>query len=138
MEAVTAALDAVARASDERSGFADFARQRHDLIQTYGELRERELTKLASLGSALAGALRRRGVAEPAASFTAEVGIAVFKIAFERWVGDPKRRRWGHHMREVMGTLEAVAGGRGAAGARAAHAKPAPTPTGRRREGRRQ
>jgi AcrR family transcriptional regulator len=138
MEAVTAALYAVARASDERPGFADFARQRHGLIQTYAELRERELIKLASLGSAMAEALQRRGVAEPAASFTAEVGIAVFKTAFERWVRDPKQRKWGHHMREVLGMLAGVAGDRGAVGAHAADAKASPTATRRRGEGRRQ
>ena len=49
---------------------------------------ERELIKLASLAAALADALRRRGVADPAATLTAEAGIAVFKVAFERWV-DP-------------------------------------------------
>ena len=52
------------------------------------ELRERELIKLASLAAAIAGTLRGRGVKEPAASLTAEAGIAVFKVAFERWVND--------------------------------------------------
>ena len=33
-------------------------------------------------------ALRRRGVEDPAASLTAEAGIAVFRIAFERWVNE--------------------------------------------------
>ena len=39
-------------------------------------------------GGALADALRRRGVSDPAASLTAQAGIAVFRIAFERWL-DP-------------------------------------------------
>ena len=34
----------------------------------------------------MADALRKRGVTDPAASLTAEAGIAVFKIAFERWL----------------------------------------------------
>ncbi|GAA4237202.1 hypothetical protein FHR32_006211 [Streptosporangium album] len=53
------------------------------------ELRERELTKLAALAAAMAEALRGRGVSEPAASLTAETGIAVFKVAFARRVGEP-------------------------------------------------
>ena len=114
MEVVATAVDAVARASDETPGFADFARQRQALIQAHAELRERELIKLASLGSAMAEALRRRGVAEPAASLAGEAGIAVFKIAFERWVGDTRRRKWAHHVREAMEELRAVARGGGA------------------------
>ena len=45
---------------------------------------ERELIKLALLAAAVAGSLRRRGVADPAAILTAETGIANFKIAFDR------------------------------------------------------
>ena len=66
-----------------------FARQRYEIIAANAELQERELIKLASLSAALAGALRRRGVRTDAASLAAEVAIAVFKIAFERWVSDP-------------------------------------------------
>jgi len=41
-------------------------RQRHTVIAANTELRERELIKLASLASALADTLRRRGVRDPA------------------------------------------------------------------------
>jgi hypothetical protein len=53
-------------------------------------------------------ALRRRGVREPSASLAAEAGVAAFKVGFERWVDDPRRRKMGHHLREAMrgfGTL---------------------------------
>ncbi len=70
-----------------------FARQRYEIIAANAELQERELIKLASLSAALAGALRRRGVADHAASLAAEVAIAVFKIAFERWVSRPRPSR---------------------------------------------
>ena len=40
----------------------------------------------------LPGALRERGVKEPAASLAAEAGIAAFRIAFERWVSETRRR----------------------------------------------
>jgi hypothetical protein len=39
-------------------------------------------------------------------------------------LNDPKQRRWGQHMREVVRTLKAVAGGWGAAG----HAEPTRRP----------
>jgi AcrR family transcriptional regulator len=108
LEAVAAALAEVARRSDEEPAFADFARTRHALIRTYAELHERELSKHASLASAIAGALRQRGVTEPAASLAAEAGIAAFKVGFERWIDDPKRRKMGAHMLEVMRGLGAV------------------------------
>jgi AcrR family transcriptional regulator len=89
MEAVAAGLRAGAEALSERR---DFSRQRHAVISANAELRERELIKLASLAGALADALRRRGVADPAASLTAEAGIAVFRVAFERWVQEGNDR----------------------------------------------
>jgi hypothetical protein len=42
---------------------------------------------MASLATAFAEALRQRGVREPAASLTAEAGVAVFRVSFQRWVG---------------------------------------------------
>jgi AcrR family transcriptional regulator len=84
MEAIAAALDAAANElfQDRRAQ----ARQRQRIIDQDAGLQERELIKLASLAAALAEALRRRGIAEPAASLTAEVGIVVFKTAFGRWI----------------------------------------------------
>ena len=79
----------------------DAARQRQRVIAANTELQERELIKLATLAVALADALRRRGVADPAASLTAEAGIAVFKIAFERWIGESNQRDLPQVIREV-------------------------------------
>lgn len=64
----------------------EFARQRAKIIAANAELQERELIKFASLSVALADTLRGRGVTEPAASLTAEVAMAVFRTAFERWI----------------------------------------------------
>ena len=83
IDAVAAALQAAGDLLQERR---EYARQRQAVIAASAELRERELIKLASLASAIADTLRRRGVTDPAASLSAEAGIAVFKIAFERWV----------------------------------------------------
>jgi AcrR family transcriptional regulator len=109
MDAVAAALEATSPGFEERRAFA---RQRHSVIASHPELQERELIKLASLAAAIAEALRRRGVTDPAASLASEAGIAVFKLAFERWVHDTKRRELAQHVRESLAALKAVAAGK--------------------------
>jgi AcrR family transcriptional regulator len=70
----------------------DHSRRRQQIISTHAELRERELAKLAAWSRALADGLRQRGVDEPAASLAAEVGLAVFRVAFEQWTTGPGDR----------------------------------------------
>jgi AcrR family transcriptional regulator len=86
----------------------EYSRRRQAVIAANAELRERELIKLASLASAIAEALRRRGVREPAASLTAEIAIAVFRIAFERWVNETDQRDLSRLIRESLEELKAV------------------------------
>jgi AcrR family transcriptional regulator len=88
----------------------DLSRQRQAIIAASAELRERELIKLASLGAALAEALRGRGVEDTAASLIAEAGIAVFKVAFERYVGETNGQDFPQLIRESFGELKAVIG----------------------------
>jgi AcrR family transcriptional regulator len=90
----------------------ELARERQAIIAASTELQERELIKLASLAAALAEALRRRGVEEPAASLTAEAGIAVFKVAFERYVEETNQRDLPQLIRESLDELKAVTAGR--------------------------
>jgi AcrR family transcriptional regulator len=108
----TAPLDAIAEALDAASGQfeerRDTVRQRQTVVAANAELRERELIKLASLADAIAEALRARGVTEPAASLAAEAGIAMFKIAFERWVENRDDRSLSQHIRETLTELRAV------------------------------
>jgi|SRR5580692_9621600 AcrR family transcriptional regulator len=106
--AVVAALEATGPLFQERR---EFARQRQAVIAANAELRERELIKLASLGSAMADVLRKRGVADPAASLTAEAGIAVFKIAFERWVSDAGEPDLPQCIRQSFAELKSVTAG---------------------------
>lgn len=87
MAAAAAAIEAAGPVLQERR---QYARQRHAVIAANAELRERELIKLANLAAALADALRHRGVQEPAATLAAEVAMAVFRVAFERWVEEPE------------------------------------------------
>jgi AcrR family transcriptional regulator len=86
IDAIGASLEAVAASLEERR---DLARQRQAIVGATPELQERELIKLAKLSAALAGAMRRRGVTDPGASLAAEAGVAVFRVAFQRWVGQP-------------------------------------------------
>ncbi|MGW2641907.1 TetR/AcrR family transcriptional regulator [Streptomyces sp. NPDC001348] len=108
LDALAVGLDAVAEMFADRQ---EFARRRHAVITANAELRERELIKLASLAAALTGTLRGRGVAEPAASLAAEAAVAVFKIAFERWIAPAEERPMRHLIRESLTELKAVASG---------------------------
>jgi AcrR family transcriptional regulator len=107
-DAVKVALEAACVLFEGRRAFA---RQRQAVITANAELRQRELIKLAALAAALADALRQRGVEDPAASLSAEAGIAVFKVAFERWVEESNRRDLSELMRESLDELKAVTAG---------------------------
>jgi AcrR family transcriptional regulator len=111
IDAVAAALDAAAEMFAERR---EGASRRQAIIAANAELHERELIKLASLAAALAGTLRERGVSEPAASLTAEAGIAVFKIAFERWTAEGDQPDLARLLRDSFDELRAVTAGGGA------------------------
>ncbi len=105
MEAVWAALEAAGAMLGERH---DFSRQRQTLITANTELQERELIKMAALSAALADGLRRRGVRDPEASLAAELGIAVLRVGFERWVGGPASRRLTRLLRETFEQVRAL------------------------------
>ena len=109
IDAAAAGLEAAGARIQEGQ---ELAHQRQAIIAASPELQERELIKLASLASALAEALRRRGVNEPAASLTAEAGIAVFKVAFERWVEETDGRDLSRLIRDSLDELKAVTAGR--------------------------
>ena len=108
IDVVAAGIEAAGVVLQER---AEFARQRQSIVAANPELQERELIKLASLASAMADALRCRGVSDPAASLSAESGIAVFRIAFERWVNETNGRDLPRLIRESLDELKAVMAG---------------------------
>jgi AcrR family transcriptional regulator len=110
MEAVAAGLVAGGEVLEERRAFAH---KRARVIAASAELQERELIKLASLATALAGALRRRGVAEPTASLTAQAGIAVFHVAFARWVDEGNDLALPEVIADSLNELRAVTAGMG-------------------------
>jgi AcrR family transcriptional regulator len=110
------AMDAVSAAFQAAGAFLQQnparARLRDAIVSANAELRERELIKLAALAAAVAGALRERGIPEPAASLAAETGVAVFKVAFARWIGDPGQPDLPGVLREAMDELRDVLAGR--------------------------
>ena len=108
IDAAAAGIEAVGAFIQEGG---NLAHQRQAIIAASTELQERELIKLASLAAALAEALRRRGVEDPAASLTAEAGIAVFKVAFERYVEKTNQRDLPRLIRESLDELKAVTAG---------------------------
>jgi hypothetical protein len=102
IQAIAAALEAAAQLLTDH----EFSQRRQSVITATAELRERELIKMASLSAALGGALRERGVPEPEASLAAEAGIAVFRVAFERWVAAAPEPSLGDVMRESLAQLK--------------------------------
>jgi AcrR family transcriptional regulator len=88
VEAVTTAL-AIGGAALVKWG--EPVRQRQQLIASSLELRERELIKMDALTTAVADALRTRGVDDVSATLTARAGIAAFTTAFDRWAGQSEQ-----------------------------------------------
>ena len=84
------------------------SRQRAAVIAATPELRERELLKMATLGTTIATALRERGVPEPAATLAAESGTTVFRMAFERWLAPSSKHSLIELERELFAQLEAL------------------------------
>jgi AcrR family transcriptional regulator len=109
IDVVAAALEAAGALLQQRR---EYSQQRQAVIAANVGLQERELIKLASLAAAMADALRQRGVRDPVASLTAEAGIAVFKIAFERWVNEIHPPDLPRLIRESLDELRAVTAGK--------------------------
>ena len=105
MDAVGAAFQAAGAMLQESQ---ERARLRDAIVSANAELRERELIKLAGLAAAVAGALRDRGIPEPAASLAAETGVAVFKVAFARWISEAGQSDLPAILRQSMTDLKDV------------------------------
>lgn len=66
----------------------DFLRQRSAVIAANPPLQERELIKLASLSRALTVALENRGCSAQTARLATDAGLAILRLASERWMAD--------------------------------------------------
>ncbi|MDX3006168.1 helix-turn-helix domain containing protein [Kribbella solani] len=108
-------MKAVAAAVLASSDFFDtippeYSRRRQAVISSTPELRERELIKLATLTSALTRALLDRGVEPDVAALAAETGVAVFRVAFGRWIAAPETPEAVPFAAVIRSTLENLAG----------------------------
>jgi AcrR family transcriptional regulator len=89
LPALDAVVAALADAGEDLTAWGEPVRLRQQVIDSSAELREREVTKLATLAARVAQVLRQRGTDELTAALTARAGVAVFVTAFERWVSQP-------------------------------------------------
>ncbi|HEY0756944.1 MAG TPA: TetR family transcriptional regulator [Ktedonobacteraceae bacterium] len=108
LDAVAVSLEA---AATQFQGIREPVRQRAAIVAANQELRERELSKFASLSTALADTLRQRGLSDPAARLTAEIASAVFRVAFECWIEDTHGCEFAQFIRESLDQLKAVTAG---------------------------
>jgi|tagenome__1003787_1003787.scaffolds.fasta_scaffold20695385_2 AcrR family transcriptional regulator len=83
LEAVAAALDATAKVFAERHVHA---RRRQQVLAANPVLAEREAAKMSLMVGDLSAALRERGVVEPTATLTAEIGVLAFRTGFAQWL----------------------------------------------------
>ncbi len=109
LAALDAAVVAVRASTDVFGDRPDGPRARQTVIDAHADLRERELIKMEGLVSAIAGGLERRGVATPAASLAASSAVAVFRMAFERWISPDDGRDLGTCISDALAELRAVA-----------------------------
>lgn len=110
-----APLEIVANALHRAAGIfpnerRDQSRTRQDVIDSHPALQERETHKMSNLAATLAGALRGRGVREPAASLAAESGATVFGIAFTQWIGEGETRSLATITTDVLRELLTMTG----------------------------
>ncbi len=103
-------LDVVGSALQSAAAFfpderRSYSRTRQVVIDANPALQERELHKLAGLATTIAGALRHRGIGEPAATLAAESGVTVFGIAFAQWIRDGEQRSLADIAADVLGEL---------------------------------
>jgi AcrR family transcriptional regulator len=108
IDAVGAALEAVAPVFDGRH---KQARRRQAVVAANPSLQERELIKLSSIAAAIAEGLRSRGTGETASKLAAEAGVAVFKVAFDRWVNEGRKDELPLFIRESLDELKAISRG---------------------------
>jgi len=109
IDAVACSLEAAAAVfAPRREG----SKRRQAVIAANPELQERELIKLARLAHAMADALRRRGVKDPAATLSAEAGVTVFRVGFEEWVRPATTTELSQLFCAALSELKAVTAGR--------------------------
>ncbi len=109
LDMVAAALEAAVPVFRERHALV---RERQAVIAANPGLQERELLKRASLASAIAEALQKRGIPDPVARLAAEVGVIAFSAAFARWVSTPDEQDLSRLIQESLDQLKVMIAGK--------------------------
>ncbi|SEC07943.1 DNA-binding transcriptional regulator, AcrR family [Nocardioides exalbidus] len=104
--AEAAVAGSVAFFTDERR---PWSRRRQQAIDTEDGLRERESLKMGVLASAVAQALRDRGVTDPAAELAADAAISVFRVSFGQWIAPGETRDIGDIQAGLFAAQRALA-----------------------------
>ena len=85
MQVLLLAFQAVSAIYEDNRSFSE---PRQAIIAATPALRERELTKIASMIAVLASALEQRGVDAKLSTLAAQVGMAAFNYALTAWLDD--------------------------------------------------
>jgi len=109
LEAVAAALEASAVAFVPAR--RDLGRKMQAAIAASSELRERDALKRLALATAIADALKNRGVPETSASLAAELGILALKRAQTYWSAPTNKRTFSELARQSLDELRAASAG---------------------------
>ncbi|MBX6370265.1 MAG: TetR/AcrR family transcriptional regulator [Rhodospirillales bacterium] len=105
LAAAIAGFAAVGAVIQDRRAFAE---QRNAVIAASPDLQERELIKLASWADAVRDALLAQGVDPTEAALAAQVALAVFRSAFQRWLTSGKDADFARSIRETADALRAL------------------------------
>ncbi len=89
-------------------GQRDLLRIRHHVISTDEGLIEREMRKYAALSLAIADGLRHRGTDELSATLTADIAVAVLRVAVTRWLDHSDERPLTELLTETLNALVSV------------------------------
>jgi AcrR family transcriptional regulator len=105
LESVVAAFEAAAPIYfDARS---DLVRLRRTIIMANNELHERELKKGGRIAAQVTAILTERGLERATAALVAELGLIVFRNAFDRWC-DANEGSLGDYIRTTLEELRSV------------------------------
>jgi AcrR family transcriptional regulator len=103
---LSALVDVAGRMSDQ----APLAAQRRAVVRASPELQERGLTKFAAVTDAVADALAERGAGASQAVLLAQVAVAIFRTALERWTDHPHDAELAERIQEAAAELAASLG----------------------------
>jgi AcrR family transcriptional regulator len=85
-------------------------RKRNTVIMANQELMERQLVKYEAIALAFTETLRQRGFDAGAARLAADVGIAIFRSAYDRWLDASEDTGMGQVIEDVVTTLRTAVG----------------------------